>query len=320
MKAAIITQYGSPDVVQVTQVAKPTPKDNEVQVSVQMACVTPSDCAFRKGDPFIIKLLYGLKKPKSPVGGVEFAGIISAVGKDVTLFKVGDAVMGMSPDTFGAHGEYLCLPESKTIVPKSASISNEDAVGIVDGALTALIFIRDVAKLKKGQKILINGASGAVGAYGVQIAKYYGAEVTGVCSGRNVELVKSLGADHVIDYTQTDFTNNGQTCDVIFDAIGKSSFSACKKALLPKGVYMTTVPTLTIIKDILWTMLWGSKKAKFTTAGLKQNKDNLNFVQSLAEAGHLKAVLDRCYPLDDIVEAYRYVDTERKRGNVLISV
>jgi len=214
----------------------------------------------------------------------------------------------------------LCLPESKTIVLKSASISNEDAVGIVDGALTALIFIRDVAKLKKGQKILINGASGAVGAYGVQIAKYYGAEVTGVCSGRNVELVKSLGADHVIDYTQTDFTNNGQTCDVIFDAIGKSSFSACKKALLPKGVYMTTVPTLTIIKDILWTMLWGSKKAKFTTAGLKQNKDNLNFVQSLAEAGHLKAVLDRCYPLDDIVEAYRYVDTERKRGNVLISV
>jgi NADPH:quinone reductase-like Zn-dependent oxidoreductase len=318
MKAAIIEAYGSPDVVQVKEVTTPTPKANEVLIRVHAASLTPSDCAFRKGDPFIIKILYGFAKPKFPIGGVEFAGEIAAVGKDVSKFKVGEQVFGMNADSFGAHAEYLCLPQDKLIVTRPATMRPEEAVGLADGALTALIFLRDTAKIQPGQRILINGASGAVGIYAVQLAKYYGAEVTGVCSTRNIELVQAHGADTVIDYTKTDFTQNAQSYDVIFDAIGKSSFTACKNALKPDGVYMTTVPTLGIVRDMLWTALRGGKKAKFVTAGLMQNTDNLNFLKELFEAGKLQAVIDSCYPLDEIAEAYRYVESERKRGNVVI--
>lgn len=320
MKAIVCTAYGSPDVLQLQDIAKPTPKDNEVLIKVHAGVVTPSDCAFRKGDPFIIKLIYGIKKPKIATQGVEFAGVIEAVGKDVTTFKRGDAVYGMSPDTFGAHAEYLCQPADKVITHKAPSVSYEEAAGICDGATTALSFLRDVAKLKRGQKILINGASGAVGAYGVQLAKHYGAIVTGVCSTTNVELVKSLGADRVIDYTQEDFTKGSETYDVVFDAVGKRSFSACERVLTPSGIYMTTVPTLAIVGDILRTMLFGRKKAKFTTAGLKQNKANLDFINQLIEAGSLKAVIDRCYPLAQVPEAHHYVDTGRKKGNVVITI
>jgi NADPH:quinone reductase-like Zn-dependent oxidoreductase len=318
MKASIIEAYGSPDVVQVKEVATPTPKDNEVLIRVHAASLTPSDCAFRKGDPFIIKVIYGFAKPKFPIGGVEFAGEIAAVGKDVSKFKVGEQVFGMNADNFGAHAEYLCLPHDKLIVTRPATMRPEEAVGIADGALTALIFLRDTAKTQPGQRVLINGASGAVGIYAVQLAKYYGAEVTGVCSTRNLDLVQAHGADTVIDYTKTDFTQNAQSYDVIFDAIGKSSFAACKNVLKPDGVYMTTVPTLAIVRDMLWTVLHGGKKAKFVTAGLMQNRDNLNFLKELFEAGKLQAVIDSCYPLDEIAEAYRYVESERKRGNVVI--
>jgi NADPH:quinone reductase-like Zn-dependent oxidoreductase len=318
MKAAIIETYGSPDVVQIKQVEQPHPKDNEVLIRVRAASLGPADCAFRKGDPFIIKLIYGFSKPKFPIGGTEFAGEIAAVGKDVSKFKVGEQVFGMNADNFGAHAEYLCLPEDKILVTKPAAMCYDEAVGICDGALTALTFLRDTAKVQQGQKVLINGASGAVGIYGVQLAKYFGAEVTGVCSTRNVDLVLANGADRVIDYTQEDFTRSSETYDIIFDAIGKSSFSACKNSLKPNGVYLTTVPTLAIVRDILWTAIRGGKKAKFIAAGLIQNTDNLNFLKELFEAGKLKAVIDRCYPLDEIAEAYRYVDTERKRGNVVI--
>ena len=318
MKASIIETYGSPDVVQVKEVEQPQPKDNEVLIHVHASSLSPSDCAFRKGEPFIVKLIYGLKKPKFPIGGVEFSGEVVAIGKDVSKFKVGEQVFGMNADSFGAHAEYLCLAEDKIIVTKPATMCHEEAVGICDGALTALTFLRDTAKIQPGQKVLINGASGAVGIYAVQLAKYFGAEVTGVCSTRNLDLVKAHGADTVIDYTREDFTRNVQCYDVIFDAIGKSSFSACQKALKSNGVYLTTVPTLAIVRDILWTTIRGGKKAKFVTAGLMQNTGNLNFLKELFEAGKLKAVIDRCYPLDEIAEAYRYVDTERKRGNVVI--
>lgn len=318
MKAIVCTQYGTPDVLQLQEVATPTPKDNEVLVRIHAAVVGPSDCAFRKGDPFIVKLIYGLTKPRLPTQGVEFAGEIEGVGKDVTLFRQGDAVFGMSPDTFGAHAEYLCLPEAKTILLKPTNTTYEEAASICDGAPTALTFLRDVAKLQRGQKILINGASGAVGAYAVQLAKYYGAQVTGVCSTPNVELVKSLGADAVIDYTQTDFTQTDQRYDVIFDAVGKSSFSRCKGALSQKGIYLTTVPTLGIVRDILWTSLSGGKKAKFVTAGLMQNKQNLTFLKELVEAGKIKAVIDRRYPLEQTAEAHRYVEKGHKKGNVVI--
>jgi NADPH:quinone reductase-like Zn-dependent oxidoreductase len=254
------------------------------------------------------------------IQGVEFSGDIEAVGKEVTSFKVGDQVFGMSPDTFGAHAEYMCLPEAKPIIIKPTNTTYEEIVGITDGALTALTFLRDVAKLQRGQKILVNGASGAVGAYAVQLAKYYGAEVTGVCGSANINMVKSLGADKVIDYTQTDFTKSGQTYDVIFDAVGKRSFSQCKGSLTQTGIYLTTVPTLGIVFQMLRTSLMGSKKAKFTTAGLLQNKDNLRFLKELIETGKLKAVIDRCYPLEQIAEAHKYVETGHKKGNVIMTM
>ncbi len=320
MQAAIITKYGSPDVLQLTDMPKPTPKDNEILIRVIAATVGPADCAFRKGDPFLVRLIYGLRKPRTAVLGSELAGEVEAVGKDVTAFKRGDPIFGMRSDTFGAHAEYTCLPDTAPVAIKPANMNYEEAVGICDGGLTALTFLRDVARVQLGQKVLVNGASGAVGSAAVQLARYFGAEVTGVCSTTNVGLVKSLGADHVVDYTREDFTRNGQTYDVIFDAVGKSSFSRCKRALTRKGVYMTTVPSLAILPQMLLTALSGGKKAKFAAAGLMQNQANLNFLKQLAEAGQLRAVIDRRYPLEQIADAHRYVDTERKKGNVIINV
>lgn len=320
MKAFVSTRYGSPDVLQMKELTKPIPKDNEVLVRVRIAAVTPSDCAFRKGDPFIVRLIYGLNKPRLSVGGVEFSGDVEAVGKDVTEFKAGDAVFGMSPDHFGTYAEYMCLPADKTIIHKPAGMPYESATAITDGATTALTFLRDVAKVQPGQKVLINGASGAVGAAAVQLACYFGAEVTGVCSTRNIDMVKALGAQHMIDYTQQDFTHNGQTYDVIFDAVGKSSFGRGKNALTPKGQYLTTVPDLAMLAGLLRTAFGGGKKARFATAGLMQNKDNLRFLASVYEAGQLHAVIDRCYPLEALAEAHRYVDTGRKKGSVIIQV
>lgn len=324
MKAIVCTRYGSPDVLQLQDVPKPTPKDNELLVKVHAAVVGPSDCAFRKGDPFIVRLIYGLQKPRLAIQGVEFAGEVEAVGAAVTRFKPGDSIFGMSTDTFGAHAEYLAIPADKPLAFKPANFSYEEAVGLCDGAPTALTFLRDVAKLQRGQTILINGASGAVGSAAVQLAKYFGAHVTGVCSSANVNLVKSLGADAVIDYMQVDFTQvgfsgSGQTYDVIFDAVGKSSFLRCRHALTPNGVYLTTVPVLSMVRDVLWTSMRGGKKAKFATAGLMQTPANLNFLKEVAEAGQIKAVIDRRYPLAQVADAHRYVDTGRKKGNVVIS-
>jgi NADPH:quinone reductase-like Zn-dependent oxidoreductase len=264
--------------------------------------------------------MYGLRKPKYPIMGAELAGEVQAVGKAVTSLKRGDRVLGLSPNGFGAYAEYVCLPESDPLVAIPAGLSYEEAVGICDGATTALTFLRDVARLQPGQRVLINGASGAVGAYGVQLAKHFGAEVTGVCSGGNVALVQSLGADAVIDYTAEEFTRSGHTYDVIFDAVGKSSYAQCKGALAPRGVYLTTVPSWGIVRDVLLTTVQGGKKAKFATAGLMQSKANLLFLMELAEAGKLRAVIDRRYPLEQLAEAHRYVETGRKKGNVVISV
>lgn len=320
MKAIISTQYGSADVLKLADIEKPTPKDTEVLVKVRVATVTPSDSAFRQGKPFIIKLMYGLKKPRLQVPGVEFSGDIEAVGANVTQFKRGDAVYGISPNTFGAHAEYLTLTATGTIIQKSPNMTYEDATGIIDGATTALSFLKNVAKIQRGHTILINGASGAVGAYAVQLAKHFGAIVVGVCSTKNVELVKSLGANKVIDYTKEDFTQNRGQYDIIFDAVGKSTFGKCKHALKPKGIYMTTVPSLGIVGAILRTAIMGGKKAKFTTAGLKQSQTTLSELTSLFDAGAMRAVIDRCYPLEQVPDAHRYVDTGRKKGNVLITV
>jgi NADPH:quinone reductase-like Zn-dependent oxidoreductase len=320
MKAIVCTEYGSPDVLHLREVAKPTPKADEVLIKIHAATVTPSDCAFRKGEPFIIKLMYGLNRPRLSTQGVEFAGEVETTGGAVKRFRPGDAVFGLSVDRFGAHAEYLCLPETKPIVHKPANQSYAAIVGICDGAATALIFLRDVAKLQPGQNVLINGASGAVGVYGVQLAKHYGTQVTAVCSAKNFALVQALGADHTIDYTQEDFTRRGVRYDVIFDAVGKCSFAECKVALTPTGLYLTTVPTLGIVWQMAQTAFFGSKKAKFVTAGLMQNQANLTHLAELAAAGQLKAVLDRCYPLEQIAAAHRYVEEGHKKGNVIINV
>ncbi|MAU12819.1 MAG: NAD(P)-dependent alcohol dehydrogenase [Anaerolineaceae bacterium] len=319
MKAIIQTQYGSPDVLQLQDVTKPEPAANEVRVKIHTASVTPSDSAFRKGDPFLVRLMYGLSKPRQAIGGVEFSGVIDAIGAEVTNFKVGDAIFGMSPDKFGAYAEYICLPADKPLALKSPQMTFEESTAILDGAATAQTFLRHVANVQPGQKVLINGASGAVGAYAVQIAKHLGAEVTGVCSSRNVDMVRSLGADHVIDYTTDDFARNSNAYDVIFDAVGKRSFGECKNALTKNGIYMTTVPSLSLIAGLI-SSLFGSKKAKFTTAGLKQNRTTLESLTQLYEAGAVKAIIDRCYALEDVPEAHRYVDTERKRGNVVVQI
>lgn len=320
MKAIIATAYGTPDVYQLTEQPKPKPNDDEILVKIHAASLTPADSAFRKGDPFIIRLMYGLRKPRLAIPGVEFAGIVEAIGKDVTKFKVGDAIFGASPNTFGAHAEYVAVPEKAPLALKPDNISYEEIVGVLDGAATARTFLVDVAKIQAGQRVLINGASGAVGAYGVQIAKHLGAHVTGVCSYRNTDLVQSLGADAVIDYTKEDFTNNGATYDVIFDAVGKSSYGRCKDSLTPNGTYLTTVPSFEIIGAFISTTLFGSKSAKFVAAGLMQSHDTLNELKTMVESGILKPVIDRCYPLEDIIEAHHYVDTERKRGNVVIQI
>lgn len=320
MRAMIQTAYGPPEVIVPQEVAKPLPGNKEILIRIQAAAVGPSDCAFRKGDMLAVKLLYGLSKPKFAIGGTELAGEVEAVGQEVKHYKAGDRVLGMSVKNFGAYAEYKCLSEESPLAVIPDNLSFEEAVGVCDGGATALTFLRDKAKLRKGQKVLINGASGAVGIYAVQLAKYYGAEVTGVCSAGNEGMVRKAGADFMIDYAQEDFTKADKAYDVVFDAVGKRSFSACKRVLTAKGMYLTTAPNLSILLQMIWTSLFKGKRAVFATAGLMQNKANLAYLMELARHGTLNAVIDRRYPLEFLPEAHKYVETERKKGNVIIKV
>jgi len=323
MKAVVFTKYGPPEVLQLKEVAKPTPKDNEVLIKVHAASVTPVDCGFRSANMFISRFFTGLIRPKKTILGTELAGEIEAVGKDVKLFKEGDQVFAATDTTFGAHAEYKCLPEDGALAIKPTNMTYEEAAPVPYGGLTALPFLRDKAEIQKGQKALIIGASGSVGTFAVQLAKYFGAEVTGVCSSANIELVKSLGADEVIDYTQQDFTKNGQTYDIIFDAVGKSSFSRSKGSLTKNGVYLLTTFSLAIFPQALWTSKIGGKKAMFMATGLRPHSEKIKdllFLTELIEAGKMKSVIDRRYPLEETAEAHRYVETGRKKGNVVITL
>jgi NADPH:quinone reductase-like Zn-dependent oxidoreductase len=263
----------------------------------------------------------GFLKPRHPILGQELAGEIESIGRDVTRFKPGDQVFGF--DMFGAYAEYKCMPEKGALAIKPVDLSYEEAASIPNGALTALPFLRDKGNIQSGQTVLLYGASGSVGAAAIQLAKYYGADVTGVCSTTNLEWVKSLGADHVIDYTQEDFTENGKTYDIIFDTVGKRSFSACKGSLTDEGIYLATVPTPAIMLQALWTAKRGGKKVKFLAAGLRPSSEkvkDLVFLTELIEAEKIKPVIDRVYPLEQMAEAHYHVETGHKKGNVVITV
>jgi NADPH:quinone reductase-like Zn-dependent oxidoreductase len=326
MKAIICTKFGPPEVLQPADIVKPVPKDNEVLIKVHATTVNASDCNVRgfvfipPGLGFIAKLMLGFKKPKINILGSAFAGEVEAAGKNVKLFKKGDQVFGTGPK-LGAYAEYMCRTEAGAMAIKPVNMSYEQAATIPYGALTALYFLRDKAKIKKKQKVLIRGASGSVGIFAVQLAHYFGAEVTGVCSTANLELVKSLGANKVVDYTREDFTQSSESWDIIFDVVvGKNSFSRCKKSLNPKGFYLAVAGGLKELMQMLLTSMTSGKKVIFGGGIACERKENLIFLKELIEAGKLKTVIDKSFSLEQIVEAHRYVDKGNKKGNVAIIV
>jgi len=321
MKAMVCTRYGSPDVLKLKQVGKPSPTGNEILVKVVAASITTADSMMRQGVPYFGRLFIGLKKPKYPVTGTGFSGVIEAVGSEVGLFSVGDRVFGESVFGYGSHAEYTCVAEDGVLSKLPTSISHETAAPICDGALTSLSFIKDLGKLQSGQHILINGASGSLGSAAVQIARHFGAIVTAVCSTANVEMVQSLGADTVIDYTVTDFTQLTQRYDLIYDSVGKSSFARCKTILKPNGHYLSPVLGFPLLFSMLYSYVFGTQKAHFSATGLRPAKELrplLNELKALYESGQITTVIDRRYTLKQIALAHRHIDTGHKKGNVVM--
>lgn len=323
MKAIVYARYGSADVLELRDLPTPTPADNEVLIKIHASTVTPVDCVFRSGRPLFARPFTGFFSPRNKVLGTELAGKVVAIGKDVTGFAVGDRFFGAPANGCGAHGEFICLPADGAVSKMPANLTFGQSAAICNGALTALPFLRDNARIEPGQKVLIIGAAGSIGTFAVQLARHFGAEVTGVCSANNGELVKSLGAGVVIDYNQQDFTSGDTRYDIIFDTVGKSTFSQCRGILAKGGVYLTTVPSLPIMWQMLWTSLSGGKRAIFAATGLRpahaQNRD-LHILTDLIEAGHLTPVIDRTYPMHQIAKAHRYVERGHKRGNVVINI
>src|SRR5215831_5023626 len=321
MKAAVYRRYGSPDVVSVDDAPRPVPRDDEVLVRIHAATLGVVDSLARRGAPFYARSHFGLRRPRFPVLGSDFAGQIEGTGPAVTRFAVGDEVFGTLAPRFGAHAEYACLSEQAALAPKPANVTYAEAAALAD--TTALCFLRDKANLRPGQTILINGASGAVGTAALELARHFGATVTGVCSGASTGLVRKLGAGTVIDYTETDFTRAGQAYDVIFDVAGTSSFTRCRSALSPAGTYLTTAPSPAILLQMPWTSRLGTKKAVVAFTGLRapgEKRKDLLYIKELAEASALVPVVDACYPLQRIADAYRHVDAGHKKGNVVITM
>src|SRR5687767_99011 len=325
MKAILHTQYGSADLLRLEEVEKPVPKDNGVLIAIRATTVSTGDCNVRnftfvtKSMLPIAKLMFGIGKPwKARVLGTELTGEVEAVGLGVKRFKRGDRVVASTGMAGGGHAQYACLPETGALAIKSDSLSWEEAVAIPFGANTALYFLRDLGKIQAGQQVLIIGASGSIGSAAVQLAKHFGATVTAVCSGANVDMVRSLGADRVIDYTKDDFTQNTETYDLIFDIVGATTFDRCQNSLKPQGVFLQNIIGLTDIGRILWTSIKGGKRLKGGVA--MENTARMNFIAELAATGKLKPVIDRSYPLERIAEAFAYVEQGHKKGNVVITV
>ena len=324
MRAVVYDRYGAPDVLRLEEVERPAPNADEVLVKIHATTVNRADCATREANrrsglavSLLSRLISGISRPRQRILGNELAGEVAAVGPAVHEFAVGDRVFGSSGLRFGAHAQFICLPERARIAQMPTGMSFEEAAPICDGALNALTCLKQ-ADLRKGRTILIYGASGAIGTAGVQLARHFGADVTAVCSTKNLELVRSLGADRVIDYTQEDFTKNGQTYDVILDAVGKHSFKRCRGSLEPGGVYLPTDGLGNLVLA-LWTPRVGDKKVLFQIPP-RQTKRDVLFLKELVEAGEYRPVIDRRYPLEDVVEATRYVETEQKTGNVVLTV
>ncbi len=325
MKAMVYTEYGPPDVLHLKEVEKPTPKDNEILIRVHATTVSAGDIRARSltfGDRLtglLFGFSFGIRRPKRPILGYELAGEIESVGKDVRSFKEGDEVFG-SPYHGGAYAEYTCLPEDGGVAIKPTNLTYGEAATVNNGALTALFFLKK-GDIRSGQKVLINGASGSIGTFAVQIAKHFGADVTGICSTTNLEMVSSLGADKVIDYTKEDFTQSGQTYDIIFDTVGKVPLSRSKGALKEKGYYLQA-NVVGMVGAILFGKLWLSMSSKKKVIfGVADDKtDSRSFLKELCEAGKIEPVIDRRYPLEQVAEAHRYVGKGHKKGNVVITV
>jgi NADPH:quinone reductase-like Zn-dependent oxidoreductase len=322
MKAVVCDRYGPPEVLRLQEVDRPVPGPDEVLIRIRATTVNRSDTAYRAGAPPVARLVTGLFRPQHRIGGSELAGEVEAVGPGVTGFEPGDAVFGVKAWTFGAHAEYVCLRESAALAPKPAGVSFEEAAAVCDGAILAPMGLRR-ADIRPGRSILVYGASGSIGTAAVQLSRYYGAEVTAVCGPKNLELVAGLGADQVIDYTREDFTKSGRRYDVIFDAVGKQSFARCREALSDGGIYLATDQLFNLVLA-QWTR-FAAMKAKTAKKVVfpippRYTKQDVVFLKGLMEAGRYRAVIDRSYPLADVIEASRYVETEQKTGNVVLTV
>jgi NADPH:quinone reductase-like Zn-dependent oxidoreductase len=317
MRAVVCDRYGPPEVLRLEEVEQPVPKDDEVLIRVHATTVNRTDCGLRGAEPFFTRLLTGLRRPKHRIPGMELAGVVEQVGSGVSEFAVGDRVFGVHG--FGAHAEFVCLREGAALAHKPAAMSFEEAASVCDGAIIALACLSK-AELRKGRSLVIYGASGSIGTAAVQLARHFEAQVTAVCNTKNVELVRSLGADLVIDYLQEDFTKNGETYEVIFDAVGKHSFRRCRRSLKPGGIYIETdlgfmwhVPPLALLSR--WI---GDKRVTIPIP--KYTKENVLLIKELIEAGKYRAVIDRTYPLEQVIDATRYVETGQKTGNVVLTV
>jgi len=317
MRAVVFDRYGPPEVLHIDNIERPSPKDDEVLVKIHAATVSRTDTGLRSADLFASRFVTGLLRPKRRVLGSDLAGVVEAAGRTVTGFEVGDRVFGINPWRFGTHAEYVCMGESAALAHIPVDMAFEEAAAICDGGILALNALRP-AGLHQGQRILIYGASGSIGTAGVQLARAFGADVTAVCNRKSFELVKSLGADEVIDYTQDDFTRNGQSYDVIFDSVGKQSFSGCRGSLKPRGAFIATDHLHNLVLAV-WTARIGSKRVLFPIPP-RFTKQDVVFLKQLIESGQYRAVIDRRYPLDEVVAATRYVETKQKTGNVVLTV